>query len=41
MFIYVIAESEIGPCKVGFTLDPRARLQQLQVGNPRRLVLVD
>lgn len=38
-FIYVIAESTSGPCKIGITTDPRFRLSILQNGNPRKLTL--
>lgn len=38
-FIYVIAESLTGPCKIGITSDLRRRLDQMQNGNPRKLSL--
>ena len=39
MHLYVIAEQPLGPCKIGVANDPLARLQELQIGNHRRLVL--
>lgn len=38
-FLYVIAESDAGPCKVGHAANPRTRLALLQTGNPRRITL--
>lgn len=38
--VYVIAESDTGPCKIGFAVDAPARLKFLQAGNPRPLRLV-
>lgn len=40
MKIYVISESVNGPCKIGIGGVPLKRLRALQVGNPRRLRLV-
>lgn len=37
MFIYVIAESNDGPCKIGIGASPEKRRDMLQVGNPRLL----
>lgn len=36
-FVYVIASSETGPCKVGITHAPEKRLKQLQTGHPAKL----
>ena len=38
-FVYVIAPSPAGPCKIGFSGDPDRRLRQLQTGYPGRLHL--
>ncbi|RYE93391.1 MAG: GIY-YIG nuclease family protein [Oxalobacteraceae bacterium] len=38
-FIYVIAASPEGPCKVGLSKHPDKRLRQLQTGHPVRLTL--
>jgi hypothetical protein len=38
-FVYVIAPSPEGPCKIGFSADPHRRLRQLQTGYPARLTL--
>jgi len=38
-YIYVIAESERGPVKVGVSDNPDARLSTLQCGNPTRLFI--
>lgn len=37
--IYVIAESQFGPVKIGRSMSPRSRLSSLQTGNPRPLEL--
>jgi len=37
MNLYVIAESEAGPCKVGFATEVGHRLSNLQSGNHREL----
>jgi len=39
MYLYVIAETKRGPCKIGFAANPEQRLSLLQCGNPRKLVL--
>lgn len=39
-YLYIIAQGEGGPVKVGISADPEPRLRQLQTGNPRRLSLV-
>lgn len=39
-FIYVIAESSSGPCKIGYAKDPIKRLAAIQTGNPRKLGIV-
>ncbi len=38
-FIYVIAASVEGPCKIGLSQNPDKRLRQLQTGHPERLYL--
>ena len=38
-YIYVIAVSEAGPCKIGHSADPERRLKQLQTGHAGRLTL--
>jgi hypothetical protein len=38
-FIYVIAESEAGPCKLGISNDPSKRVRQLQTGHVGQLRL--
>lgn len=38
--VYLIAEPEDGPKKIGMSENPDGRLRQLQIGNPRRLSLV-
>lgn len=38
--VYFIQSGRGGPIKVGVAADPRARLGQLQVGNPKRLRLL-
>lgn len=35
--IYVIGHKASGPCKIGMALHPRARLRELQCGNPLKL----
>ena len=35
--VYVVAWRRKGPCKIGVSLDPAARLEGLQGGNPNRL----
>lgn len=37
MFVYVISEAIDGPCKIGYGYNPSARLNMMQVGNPRKL----
>lgn len=43
-YVYLIAEvyvgGGIGPCKVGYSTNPEARVAELQVGNPRKLTLL-
>ena len=38
--VYIIAESSTGPLKIGIAANPEGRLADLQVGNPRPLLLV-
>ncbi len=38
-FLYIIAESERGPCKIGIGGEPTGRVSSLQCGNPRTLTL--
>lgn len=38
-FVYVIAEADDGPVKIGVAKDPISRLRAMQTGNPRRLRL--
>jgi hypothetical protein len=40
MFLYVIAESASGPCKVGYASYPETRIRALQTGNFRKLTLI-
>lgn len=37
IYIYVIASSPEGPCKIGYSNDPFKRLKKLQTGHPERL----
>ena len=39
MHVYVISADEEGPCKIGIAKSPENRRKQLQVGNPRQLVV--
>lgn len=39
-FVYFIGEMPDGPIKIGIGIDPEARLETLQTGNPRSLVLL-
>jgi len=39
--VYVISEGKFGPVKVGVAARPDLRVRELQVGNPKRLTLVD
>ncbi len=39
MYVYVIVESEAGPCKIGYGHNPTARALACQAGNPRKLSL--
>ncbi len=39
--IYLIQAGEGGPVKIGVAKNPMARLQELQVGHPEKLVLID
>lgn len=39
MYVYVIAASKEGPCKVGKANDPEKRLRTLQTGHPHALAL--
>lgn len=39
VLLYVISETETGPCKIGFADRVYHRLKCLQSGNPRRLTL--
>ena len=39
MYVYVIAPSELGPCKIGIAADPKKRLRALQTGSPSPLTL--
>jgi hypothetical protein len=36
-YLYVIAEDEDGPVKIGYSNSARSRLATLQIGNPRTL----
>lgn len=38
-FVYVIGEEWADICKIGVAADPQARLENLQVGNCRTLIL--
>jgi hypothetical protein len=38
-FVYLIAENEFGPVKVGVANNPDVRIKELQGGNPKRLRL--
>lgn len=38
-YLYVIASSVHGPCKLGFSVDPLRRLKQLQTGHSETLQL--
>jgi len=38
--VYVAAADEEGPCKIGVSIDPAARISSLQTGNPARLSIV-
>lgn len=38
-YVYLIAESDNGPVKIGVAKNPGARIVELQVGNPKRLRL--
>ena len=38
-YLYVISSRDEGPCKIGISSDPSARLKQLQTGHPEKLVL--
>lgn len=38
-YLYVISESDQGPCKLGFSAVPERRLRQLQTGCAGKLVL--
>jgi hypothetical protein len=38
-FLYVIAASPAGPCKIGHSANPMKRRRTLQTGNPQRLGL--
>lgn len=40
MYLYVIAESRAGPCKVGYAANVVTRLRTLQTGNSRQLSLI-
>lgn len=39
-YVYVIQEAETGHIKIGYAMDPKKRLSELQVGNPRKLKIV-
>ena len=39
--VYIISDGEWGPVKVGVAARPENRVRELQVGNPKRLKLVD
>jgi hypothetical protein len=39
-WVYFIREGDSGPIKIGRSDDPWKRLDSLQIGNPRRLVLI-
>lgn len=39
LFVYFIQAEHGGPVKIGQAQDPRARLRELQCGNPDRLVI--
>lgn len=36
-YVYVIASSELGPCKIGHSNNPERRLKQLQTGHSETL----
>lgn len=38
--LYVISEGDVGPIKIGRSVNPWARMADLQIGNPRPLRLV-
>lgn len=38
-FAYFVQAKNGGPIKLGYALDPEARLRELQVGNPQQLVI--
>lgn len=38
-YVYLIAASPEGPCKIGVSSDPRRRLRQLQTAHPEKLQL--
>jgi hypothetical protein len=38
-FLYIIAEDDLGPCKIGISNNVDLRLTALQTGNPRRLTV--
>lgn len=39
--LYIIAESDMGPCKIGISNDIDRKLVEIQVGNPRTLEAVN
>lgn len=39
LIIYVIGESDLGPCKIGYTDRVEARRREMQIGNPRELTI--
>lgn len=39
--VYLISEGDSGPVKVGVADKPSQRMRELQVGNPKRLSLID
>lgn len=38
--IYFIQEGNKGPVKIGYAIDPKARLKQLQTGNSEKLLIL-
>lgn len=40
-YVYLMSANACGPVKVGVSLNPWARLSELQCGNPAKLVLRD
>ena len=40
MYLYAVGESLAGPFKIGYAADVQKRVESLQIGNPRKLLLV-